>query len=97
MAWQRIGQEADFRRLLEEAELEEITITRRDLSYPLPDTGAWWDLLWNAGFRGLLEQLSPNDLARFRHEHLREMAARTGPEGLPLKVEALYASGRVPG
>lgn len=94
--WIRLCHETLNHALLSAAGLEEIQVTRRDLSYPLPDAEAWWEVLWNAGFRGLLGQLSEPDLARFRAEHLAEIVALDQGQGIPLHVEVLYAQGRKP-
>lgn len=97
MSWKRLCDEDSNHALLSAAGLEDIRVVRRDLSYPLPDAEGWWDVLWYAGFRGLLSQLSAPDLARFRAEHLAEIAALDRGRGIPLHVEVLYAQGRKPG
>ncbi len=95
--WLRLSREEQNRALYAAVGLEEIEVARRDLSYFLPDAEGWWEVLWNAGFRGLLGQLSEADLARFRAEHLAEIAALDQGEGVPLRIEVLYARGRKPG
>lgn len=94
--WQRLSDEGLNQALLSAAGLEDIEVCRRDLSYPLADAEGWWEVVWNAGFRGLLSQLSDADLARFRGEHLAEIAALDEGQGVPLRVEVLYARGRKP-
>lgn len=97
LSWKRLSDEGLNHALLSAAGLADIRVVRRDLSYPLPDAEGWWDVLWYAGFRGLLSQLSEADLARFRTEHLAEIAALDRGQGIPLHVEVLYAQGRKPG
>lgn len=97
LSWKRLSDEGLNHALLSTAGLTDIQVARRDLSYPLPDAEGWWDVLWYAGFRGLLSQLSEPDLARFRAEHLAEIAALDRGQGIPLHVEVLYAQGRKPG
>lgn len=96
LSWKRLGDETLNQTLLAEAGLEDIRIHRRDLSYHLNDAESWWDVLWYAGFRGLLNQLSEDDLHRFREEHLDEINALSTAQGIPLHVEVLYAHGRRP-
>lgn len=96
LGWKRLGDEALNRTLLTNASLEDIQIVHRDLSYHLPDAEAWWDILWYAGFRGVLNQLSEANLWRFREEHLAEIAALATAQGIPLQVEVLYARGSKP-
>jgi ubiquinone/menaquinone biosynthesis C-methylase UbiE len=97
LGWLRLSQEAANRELFAAAGLVEIEVERRDLSYFLPDAEAWWEVLWNAGYRGLLSQLAEPDLARFRAEHLAEIGALDQGQGVPLHIEVLYARGRKPG
>ena len=97
LSWKRLSDERLNHDLLSSAGLEDIRVLRRDLSYSLADAEAWWDVVWYAGFRGLLNQLSEPDLARFRAEHLAEIAALDNGQGIPLHVEVLYAQGRKPG
>lgn len=97
LSWKRLSDEAVNHALLGAAGLEQIRVTRHDMSYHLADAEGWWDVLWYAGFRGLLSQLSQDDLARFRAEHLAEIAALDQGQGIPLHVEVLYAQGRRPG
>lgn len=96
LGWKRLCHEDSNRELFAAAGLEAIQVTRRDLSYPLPNAEAWWEVVWNAGFRGLLGQLSEADLDRFRAEHLAEIAALDQGQGVPLRVEVLYVQGRKP-
>lgn len=96
LSWKRLGDEALNRALFEQAGLQDIRVERRDLGYHLPDAESWWDVLWYAGFRGLLDQLPAEDLQRFRAEHLAEIAALATVRGIPLHVEILYTHGRRP-
>ncbi len=66
---------------------------RHHISAP-PFPNHWWSLnLWNAGFRGLLNQLSEDDLIRFRGEHLAEKGIHLTEQGLFLQVETLCGIG----
>lgn len=93
MSWKRMCHEDANHELFAAAGLENVRTTRRDLSYPLGDAEAWWDVIWYAGFRGLVGQLAEEDLARFRAEHLAEIAALGD---IPLRVEVIYAVGSKP-
>jgi len=93
--WRAISTEEKFYALYADAGLSDISVTRRDIGYFLSDAEEWWRIVWYAGFRGLVAQLSEADLVRFKQEHLAEIAALQTPQGVPLKVSALFASGRV--
>lgn len=96
LGWKRLSDEALNRALFEAVCLEDIRIDRCDLSYRLPDAEGWWDILWYAGFRGLLDQLSETDLCRFRAEHLAEIGSLATAKGIPLQVNVIYTRGRKP-
>ncbi|MBU1223378.1 MAG: methyltransferase type 11, partial [Gammaproteobacteria bacterium] len=63
--------------------------------YPMNDAEVWWRVIWYAGFRGLVAQLSEPQLAQFKQEHLAEISALRTGQGIPLNITALFASGRV--
>jgi len=53
----------------------------------------WWDILWNAGYRGFLMRLSPQVLEKFKTEHLQEIKEHSIDEGIWLEVQVLYTMG----
>lgn len=93
--WKSISTEEKFHALYTSAGLSDVQIHRYDIGYPLNDAEAWWRVIWYAGFRGLVAQLSETQLAQFKQEHLAEIAALKTERGIPLNVTALFASGRV--
>lgn len=93
--WKRVCTEAQFHELYENAGLRDVQVRRQQIGYPLDDAEMWWRVIWYAGFRGLVAQLSEADLARFKQEHLAEIGALHDGRGIPLDIPALFASGRV--
>lgn len=93
--WKKVCTEAQFEALFEGAGLRDVEVRRHPIGYRLDDAEAWWRVVWYAGFRGLVAQLGEADLARFRQEHLAEIAALHDGQGIPLDIPALFASGRV--
>jgi ubiquinone/menaquinone biosynthesis C-methylase UbiE len=93
--WKRVCTEVQFHALYEAAGLRDVQVRRHQIGYPLDDAESWWRVIWYAGFRGLVAQLSEPDLARFRQEHLAEISALHDGQGIPLNIPALFASGRV--
>lgn len=91
--WKRIATEAGCRELYERAGLKDIRVEQKNMGFYLADACEWWDLIWNAGFRGMLKQLQPDTLERFRQEHLQEVAELATAEGIWLDVGVLYTSG----
>jgi len=93
VSWKRIGQKNHHSELHETANLTDIHVYIEDIGYYLNDAEAWWEILWNAGYRGLLNQLSENDLQRFRAEHLVEIQTTASDEGIWLDVKVIYSVG----
>ena len=95
-AVQRLADPENGVRLLEQAGFVEVEVMTRQMGYHLADAGQWWEVIWNAGYRGLVDRLSPAQLARFRPDHLAEVAALAGEEGLWMDVEVHFFRGRKP-
>ncbi len=93
LRWRLIATEPRCEALFRDSGLEEISVERQDLGYYLKGPSAWWDVIWNAGFRSQVGQLSPQDLKKFKAEHLREIETLRTPEGLWLNVSVLYTTG----
>jgi ubiquinone/menaquinone biosynthesis C-methylase UbiE len=93
LRWKLIATESKCRAFFREAGLEEIRVEGKDLGYYLKDAAEWWDVVWNAGFRRQVGQLAPQDLERFREEHLGEIEALRTRDGIRLNVNVLYTTG----
>lgn len=91
--WKRIAHEAGCKELFEKAGLQDIRVVQKNMGYFLSDEKEWWSIVWNAGFRRMVSQLSPTDLERFRQEHLEEVAALSTRDGIWLDVGVLYTTG----
>jgi len=95
-AWKRIAHEEGCRQLFQTAGLEQITVEKKNVGYYLNDAGEWWDIVWNAGFRRLVSQLSEQDQERFKGEHLAEVEKLRTKDGIRLDVGVLYTTGTIP-
>ncbi len=94
LRWKLIATEPKCRALFRDAGLEEIKVEGKGLGYYLKDASEWWDVIWNAGFRSQISQLSTEDLLKkFREEHLQEIEALRTNEGIWLNVSVLYTVG----
>lgn len=93
--WKKVDNEEKFHNLFQAAGLSEFQVKHHKIGYHLDNAEQWWDIIWFAGFRGLMSQLDSTKLTRFRQEHLEEVATLTDDNGLLyLPIETLYASGR---
>lgn len=91
VSWKRIGTERKVAELCTASGLPNVEVARKNLGYFLHDAGEWWDVLWYAGFRGLLNQLKGPDLERFKAEHLDDIQRLATDEGIWFDVEVLIA------
>jgi ubiquinone/menaquinone biosynthesis C-methylase UbiE len=95
--WLRIAREDACRQLFARAGLRDVAVEREDLGYGLASAEAWWDVVWNAGFRRMVACLSAADQARFKEQHLAEIEALRTPDGIRMDVPVLFTSGIKPG
>lgn len=91
--WRRLSTPEECKSLFEKTGLAEVRIDTRDIGYYLTDAGQWWDIVWNAGLRRFVSSLSPEDLEKFRAEHLKEVEGLSNDKGIWLEVTVLYAQG----
>lgn len=91
--WKRIANEKGCRQLYEKAGLSNILVEQKNVGYYLDSADEWWDIVWNAGYRRMVSQLSLADQERFKREHLAEVAALVTDEGIWLDVGVLYTIG----
>jgi ubiquinone/menaquinone biosynthesis C-methylase UbiE len=87
----------DLEALVVSAGFRDATVHTEHHEVRLADADEWWAWKWSYSLRGVLEQLSGPRLDRLRREaseHIAAMAAMAGPDGLPLRLEALIATGR---
>ena len=95
-ALKRLADPAQCRNLLSGAGLEQIGVTIEQLGYHLKDETQWWEVLWNSGMRGKLEQIPVAERDAFRAGHLAEVKPLLSEKGLWLDVETRFAVGTKP-
>ncbi|HMB44646.1 MAG TPA: methyltransferase domain-containing protein [Candidatus Methanoperedens sp.] len=92
--WKRIASEMGCLQLFEYAGLTNITVTRKNVGYHLDSAEEWWDVVWNAGFRRMVSQLSTKDQEQFKSEHLDEVETLRTRDGIWLDVGVLFTCGK---
>lgn len=93
LRWKRIATEKRCISLFRDAGLTEVRADRKDLGYFLESADKWWDVVWNGGFRGLVEQLPAGDTQKFRDEHLTEIEKLLTEDGIWLNLGVLHVAG----
>jgi len=93
LAWKRVATREQCCALFKEAGFRNIKSIQKECGYFLKDASDWWYILWNGGFRGLINQLSQNDFATFKKEHLAEVETMASEKGIRLEMSVLYTVG----
>ena len=96
LTWKQISTEDSCISLYENVGLQDVSVKRKNLSYYLKDANEWWEIIWYAGFRGLVNQLSPSSMQKFKEEHLKEVSELSTNGGIWLNIEVLYTIGTKP-
>lgn len=95
LTWKRIATPEQCSALFSDAGLRNVTVDQIDCGYSLGGPEEWWHIVWNGGFRGLVQQLGKDDLNRFMREHLAELAGLVAGEGIRMEMGIIYAVGTV--
>lgn len=95
-SWRRLADDEACLNLLRDAGFEDTRLDKRQMGYHLANNLDWWEILYNSGFRGMLEQLQPAQLAEFRQQHQAEIDKLKTNKGIWLDVEVLFVSGKRP-
>lgn len=92
--WQRLDHHDKHTQLFNSAGLKNVRSKTLPMGYFLPDAEAWWDIVIYTGFRSFLNQLSPEDVRRYKEEHLPEIARTSdGKNGIKLNVDVIFSIG----
>jgi ubiquinone/menaquinone biosynthesis C-methylase UbiE len=92
-SWKQVGTEAGCTELFRSAGLTGIRVEYENVGYYLESVDEWWSILWNGGFRRLLDKLNAEDRERFRREHLAEIGKLRTDKGIWLDVGVLFTMG----
>lgn len=91
IGWQRMSEPEQLQEIFTQAGLSDMRIERRSLGYHI-DLEGWWEVVWNAGFRGLVEQLGDN-IDEFKQAHLHELEPLCDDKGLWLEIDVNFTHG----
>ena len=73
LSWKQMTTDEQLRDLFASVGVTALEIHREPLGFHMTSAEDWWDVVWNAGYRGLLNQMSDTELARFKEQHLQEV------------------------
>ncbi|MDH5388534.1 MAG: hypothetical protein OEY06_08795 [Gammaproteobacteria bacterium] len=71
----------------------DVSVHHEPLGYQMTDAQLWWVVVWNAGWRGLLNQLTGEEQREFEIGHREEIKNLLGEEGVWFGVGVLVGVG----
>jgi SAM-dependent methyltransferase len=74
-AWLRLDSEQKLGDVFEQSGLPRPHCTFHDFGFALPSASAWWDVVHNAGYRGMLRAMTTEQESDFKQRHLRDVQA----------------------
>ena len=96
LSWKRLDEVAKHQALYASTGVDQVTTQAVQVGYFLTGFDEWWDILWFSGFRGMLNQLSESELARFKQDHQIEIERFATDSQIWLNVEVLISVGHKP-
>ena len=96
MASERLKDADACRALMMETGYINIQQATMQMGYHLADENAWWDAVWGAAMRGLLDLVPASEREAFKAKHLKRIAELRTEDGLWMDVEVRLTMGQVP-
>jgi ubiquinone/menaquinone biosynthesis C-methylase UbiE len=93
LSWKRLATHELIEQQFHAAGITDIDIHHEPLGYQMTSAQQWWDVVWNAGWRSLLNQLSKQEQIEFKKTHLEEIEQVIGSDGIWFNTEVLIAVG----
>jgi len=93
LAWKKVANNHLCLSLFNEVGLKNIKCMVEKSGYYLKHASDWWYIIWNGGFRGLVNQLAEDELETFKKEHLKEIESLSTDEGIWLEMNIIYTIG----
>lgn len=90
-SFERLTSMAACEALLVDSGAMQVEVINRQFGYYLANIDEWWAALWNAGFRGWLEQLSRIQLEDFKIRHFPRVQALADDKGIWMDVSVNLA------
>ena len=74
LSWKRLETEDAITEVFKAAGVDAVEFYHEPLGYAIKTEQHWWDIVWNAGYRGLLNQLTDAQCIEFEQQHRAEIA-----------------------
>ncbi len=97
ISWKRLATPELISEQYNAVGIHEIEFHHEPLGYHMTSADMWWDVVWNAGWRSLLNMMTKSELEQFKSAHLAEISKLIGSKGVWFNTEVLIAIGTKPG
>lgn len=94
LGWKRMAEPEQLHALFADAGLTDVSIERRSLGYYV-DKDGWWQVVWNAGFRGLVARTGDR-LEEYRTALFDALEPLVEDKGIWMDVDVNYTTGTRP-
>jgi len=91
LSWKRLSTKELIQAQFEEVGISNVSVHHEPLGYQMTDAQMWWDVVWNAGYRSLLNQLTEEQQVAFKEKHMADIKQLLGDEGVWFNTEVLIA------
>jgi ubiquinone/menaquinone biosynthesis C-methylase UbiE len=85
----RLKTKQKWQALVETFNYHTLEIVEQPIRYPIT-VDEWWNLLNSAGYKSLLDRLTPDQLAEFKTDHLAEIATLSNSGTIELNTDTLF-------
>jgi len=92
-SWRKLSTEELVREQFKAVDITNVSIHHEPLGYHMTDAQMWWDVVWNAGWRSLMNQMDEEEQKLFQIEHLKEIDELISNDGVWFNTEVLIAVG----
>ncbi len=93
LSWKRLATEALIKEQFSAVNINKVEIHHEALGYQMTSAQMWWDVVWNAGWRSLLNMMPEQEQKQFEEKHRKEVAEVIGNQGVWFNTEVLIAIG----
>jgi len=93
LSWKRLATEELIKEQFHAVGIDKVDIHHEPLGYLMTEPQMWWDVVWNAGWRALLNQMPEEEQKQFEELHRDAIAEVIGEAGVWFNTEVLIAIG----
>lgn len=91
--WLRLCSNEHMNQLFSNAGLSKPQCQQYDFGLQISSAQQWWDIVWNAGYRGMLQAMDETQLNEFKEKHLQEVGALIEQKNNYLNVDVIISVG----